>query len=306
MAAEGGNIVRYTYRGGENEVIPDEATHILVQARVVREGAFFRHRNIVEVICHEGVEKIEADAFSYCPSIWRVIMPGVKVIEIGAFYMCNTLAEVACDKLEIIGYGAFCNCDSLRSISLPSARIIQEEAFSACYALTNIKFGSNLEKIEERAFCLCDSLERITIPLKDGLIAADNAFQQCRNLKRVYLIEEEAHGTIAALQLDEWRNDMNEKIDSINQILPNAAAGSRWADGDEEFYDDDDYQGDPGEKAQAIRRWIRLVLDKMFRYKDKHSRLLSEAATTLELALPNNDIVTNDVLPFLQLPYVQL
>jgi hypothetical protein len=53
MAAEGGNIVRYIYRGGENEVIPDEATHILVKARVVREGAFFRHRNIVEVVCHD-------------------------------------------------------------------------------------------------------------------------------------------------------------------------------------------------------------------------------------------------------------
>ena len=80
MAAEGGNfvrnyrgewipVVRFTYTGADDEVIPDEATHILVQARAIRRNAFRNHRNIVEVTCHEDVEKIEEQAFYECRSL---------------------------------------------------------------------------------------------------------------------------------------------------------------------------------------------------------------------------------------------
>ena len=86
---------------------------------------------------------------------------------------------------------------------------------------------------------------------------------------------------------------MNEEIDSINQILPNASAGG-WGD-------DLESEDDPGEKAQTIRRWIRAVLDKIILYQSEHRRLLNEAATTLEVFLPN-DIVMEKVLPFLNLP----
>ena len=70
MAAEGdnnnNNIVRFTYTGrGE---IPDEATHIFVDATVIDYAAFEDHPNIIEVICHERVEKIEGRAFWECPS----------------------------------------------------------------------------------------------------------------------------------------------------------------------------------------------------------------------------------------------
>ena len=47
MAAEGDNIIWFTYTGAEGEVIPDEATHIFVKARVVRERAFYEHQYIV-------------------------------------------------------------------------------------------------------------------------------------------------------------------------------------------------------------------------------------------------------------------
>ena len=52
MAAEGGNTIWFTYTGVDGEVIDEEATHIIVQARVIRREAFDRHPNIVEVICH--------------------------------------------------------------------------------------------------------------------------------------------------------------------------------------------------------------------------------------------------------------
>ncbi len=111
-------------------------------------------------------------------------------------------------------------------------------------------------------------------------------------MKHVDLVEEGAlHETIAALHLEDWRNDINEEIDSINFILPNASAGSS-------SYDDVDV----GEKARVIRGWITSVLEKINYYKAEHERILDqEVATTLELFL-QAEIVMNNVLPFLALP----
>ena len=166
-------------------------------------------------------------------------------------------------------------------------------AFARCNALSSVKFGSKLERIGQVVFKGCPTLERITIPLKDGTITTDNTFTGCESLNHVDLVEgAELRETIAALHFEEWRNDMNEEINSINHILPNTNAGG-W---------DDDIDGyDDGEKAQAIRRWLRSVLGKMIHYKAEHQRILDEAASTLVLALPR-DIVRNNVLPFLELP----
>ena len=65
MAAEGGDIVRFIYTGAEGERIFDEATHITVaeSCTFVRANAFQYHQNIVELVCHSRVEKIEEVAF---------------------------------------------------------------------------------------------------------------------------------------------------------------------------------------------------------------------------------------------------
>ena len=278
MAAEGGNIVRFTYTGAEGEIIPNEATHITVGDGVtfVRADAFWMHRKIVEVICHDRVEKIETSAFRQCHSLRRIIMRGVKIVEEQSFYWCDALRDVECDKLEIIGSYAFGVCYSLRIINLPFARIIEDCAFAACEALADVKFGNELERFEGRAFGRCKSLERITIPLKDGIITDDGIFERCQKFGYVCLVEgAELHETVAALHLGEWRNDMSDEIDSINRILPTADAGCRNEGGDVE----------PGEKALAIRRWIRSVLDKMNHYKAEHQRVLGESTTLLELAI---------------------
>eukprot|EP00577_Skeletonema_sp_RCC1716_P022146 CAMPEP_0113402654 /NCGR_PEP_ID=MMETSP0013_2-20120614/17386_1 /TAXON_ID=2843 ORGANISM="Skeletonema costatum, Strain 1716" /NCGR_SAMPLE_ID=MMETSP0013_2 /ASSEMBLY_ACC=CAM_ASM_000158 /LENGTH=225 /DNA_ID=CAMNT_0000288033 /DNA_START=40 /DNA_END=717 /DNA_ORIENTATION=+ /assembly_acc=CAM_ASM_000158 len=216
-------------------------------------------------------------------------MPGVEVVEGRAYFGCDALTDVECGKLERISEYAFSDCYSLRSINLPFAKIVGEDAFSDT-ALTDAKFGDKLERIEQLAFDDCPNLERITIPLKDGLITRDDTFRGCENLRQVDLVEGPIHETIASLQLEEWRNNMNEEIDAINQILPTVDAG---------FSEEED---DVGEKAQAIRTWIRSVLRKVIHYQAEHQRLLNEeVATTLELAL-SQDIVMNNVLPFLELP----
>ena len=294
MAAEGDHVIRFNYTG--EHVIPRDATHITIDAsvRVIPEDAFRWHRNIVEVICGPNVEKIEARAFNGCQSLRRIIMPGVEVVGGRAFHSCFALMDVECGKLEIIKRFAFGHCTSLSSIDLPSTRIVEGNAFNDCKALKDAKFGSKLETIEEMAFYDCRSLKRITIPLKDGMMNDDDdddIFYGCDNLKHVDLAEGPIHETIAALHFEEWKNDMNEEIDSINQILSTTPAGG---------YNDEGGL-DEGGKARAIRTWIRSVLGKMIHYKAQHQHLLDEAATALQLALPQ-DIVMKNVLPFLELP----
>jgi len=169
-------------------------------------------------------------------------MRGVEVVERYAFAECNALAIVECGKLERIGVGAFDGCESFGSINLPSAKTVGSFAFCDCHALTNVVFGKALESIGRAAFVHCTSLERITIPLKDGIIAADDIFRGCKKLERVDLVEGEVHEIIAALLLEEWKNDMDREMLSINQILSYTPAGNRR---------------DVGGKAQAV---ITIVL----------------------------------------------
>ena len=289
--------MRFIYTGGaEGEVISGGATHITVAeyCTLVRAWVFLLNKIIVEVICHDGVEKIERMAFSECTNLRRLIMPGVKEVEQQAFGDCYALTDVECDKLEIIRLWAFSACTSLRSINLPSARIVEEHTFNYCGALTDVKFGRNLERIEESAFIGCTSLERITIPLKDGIFTDENIFQECGKLKRVDLVEGEVHETIAALHLEEWRNEMNREIDAINWVLPDADAGG-WDD------DDDPVYGNLGEKASTIGGWVIVVLRKINHYKTEHQRMLGEAGSSLQHVLPH-DIVINNILSFLELP----
>jgi hypothetical protein len=135
-------------------------------------------------------------------------------------------------------------------------------------------------------------MKRITIPLKDGLLSTDDIFFACNDLEQVDLIEGDLHETIAALILEDWRDDMKQEIDSINQILPDACAG---------YYDEEEEKWIEGEKTPAIQTWISSVLHKIRHYQTEHQHVLDGAATTLQLALPR-DIVLNNVLPFLELP----
>ncbi len=180
MAAEGNNIRMYIYRGEEGEVIPRDGQIIVIVHKditVILAEAFNGRRNIVEVICHENVEKIEEVAFACCTSLKRAIMPGVKIVEWQAFSYCTALTDVECGKLKIIKELAFNGCGSLRSINLPSVEIVEEKAFASCFALTDVECGK-LEIIKGRAFYCCTSLRSINLPSTE--IVKASAFSECR------------------------------------------------------------------------------------------------------------------------------
>jgi len=92
--------------------------------------------------------------------------------------------------------------------------------------LTEAEFGGGLETIEEGAFVGCQSsLRRIAIPLQDDLFTLNNnerydQFDYCDELEIVELVGS-IHKTISYLRLQIlWRNEMNQEIDRINQVLP--------------------------------------------------------------------------------------
>ena len=282
----------YTFTG---QRVPDHVTHVRIDRalKFVPARSFLVHPNIEEVICHDGVAKIEEEAFKGCPSLRRVIMPGVAVLEKCAFCVhvsmtvgincCGALTYIECDKLESIGEYAFSGCKSLRSVNMPSAATVMRAAFAGCRNLTHASFGKNLESLGALAFHNCRSLKRIALPLRDGIITDDDVFRGCEKLNQVDLVGG-VDEIVAALLLEEWKNDTNEEIDTINRILPNTPYGTIRYD-------------DPGGKAQAIQSWTRSVLRKVIHYKAEHRRYLNMAAA-LEPALPN-DIVLNNILPFL-------
>ena len=293
-------MIAFIYTGAKDQVIPPNATHIFIHKSIRKIPAytFQDHPNIIELICHEGVEKIMWGAFMGCENLKRVIIPGVKIVAMDAFSCCVALTYIECNNVERIGYQAFSYCESLRSINLPSIKAVDRSAFSNCESIVTIGLGKDLNLVKEMAFFSCHHLRRITVPLKNGLFETDDVFMECGDLESIDLIEGAViRDTIAALQLEEWRDDMNYEMHSINEILPEKKAGDQdyyneWGGGEDDVV---------GEKTVAVREWIAIVLGKIIEYKSKHRRLLNETARVLEVNLPNN-VMENCVLPFLDLP----
>jgi hypothetical protein len=265
------NAPAFVYVGGEQEV-PLGVTHAVIDPSVsiVRRRAFI-HRYLVSVIFHDGVEIIEAEAFYNCESLRNIKLLGVREIGERAFQYCPLSDVDFGDKLETVGFSAFQSCNSLRSIKMPTVRSIDMWAFSGCEQLTEAEFGVNLERIGGNTFYNCRKLQRITIPLKSGLFSFDyeenryTQFDECEKLTTIEFVgAERIHKTISSLLMKSWRGEMNQEIDRINRDLPDT---------------------DADEKTNAIRLWIRSVIDRLEHYKAEHSRLLKEHMTLLELAI---------------------
>ena len=276
MADGGGdnNNNVFVYLGGYQEVVFRGVTHAVIDpsVNIVLGGAFNYCRELVSVIFHDGVERIEGGAFAGCRYLsGRIKLLGVREIGDEAFQFCYNLSDVQFgDRLETIGKYAFDGC-SMMSIEIPTVRTLDIEAFSYCEKVEDVEFGVNLETIGIGSFYGCKQLQRIAIPLKDGLFQFDTRqqrytqFDYCDKLTTVDLVGAEGiNNTISSLLIESWRDEMNQEIDRINEELEDT---------------------DADEKANAIRLWIRSVINRFDHYKAEHNRLLKEHMTLLELAV---------------------
>jgi hypothetical protein len=260
--ADGGNDDVFIYMGG-NQRAPRNVTHIRIHksVKIISAWAFNGCRNLVSIEMHDGVEIIETQAFCGCTSLIEIKLPGVRVIREWAFHNCTALESVEFgDKLDAVGFNSF-SWTALRSIKIPKVRTIGNLAFQHCDQLTEVKLSKHLERIGQRVFSNCPRLRCIAIPLKGNLLD-DHVFYGCDNLSTVDLVGG-VHKTFSSLLLDNWRNEMNDEIERINQLLPNTQ-----------------YR-----KTAVIQRWMGVVLERITHYKSEHYALLKEFTTLLELAL---------------------
>ena len=288
------------FTGRDRIPIPDYVKHVIISEELdhVPIWSFGWNSNIESVVGHAGIRTIEKCAFYECTSLSYVDLPGVVEIEEDAFVRCIKLPLVRFPNLEVIGHSAFCDCEGLEFIDLPSVRIVDDSGFQGCTMLECALFGSRLESLGRMVFRECSSFEYVGLPLKAGVIKCDDTFYECRNLVTVRLVEEAVlNETVKCLQLQSWRNSMNLVIGSIFSAISSAHPGGPILTS----------RGNPdllwraGDKARTINRWIRSVLRDVNLYKRYHQEFLEEAATSLNLVLPQ-EIVTTGIIPFLELP----
>jgi hypothetical protein len=104
MAGDDGGDSIFVYLGGE-QVVPNDVTHVRIDrsVKIIPELAFFRHRSLVSVETHVGIEIIGKQAFDGCFSLRGIKLPGVSEIGCMAFNNCRALTDVEFgDKLETI------------------------------------------------------------------------------------------------------------------------------------------------------------------------------------------------------------
>ena len=193
------------YRGRKKDIVLPNGI------KIVGEKAF-ENKKITSVVIPEGVETIEAYAFSSCTSLNSVTLPntikkigehafeickyltnitipeGVETIEAYAFYGCWHLNSVTLpNTIKKIGEYAFYSCDQFTSIVIPEGvETIDAYSLSCCENLKSVALPNTLKKIGKSAFFSCEQLTSIVIP--EGVETIDDdAFSECRNLKSVTL-----------------------------------------------------------------------------------------------------------------------
>ncbi len=131
-----------------------------------------------DVYIPDGIQTIEAGAFSVCAGIEHIFFPGsVTYIGDDAFGYCIGLKSVDFSEgLATIADIAFKECYALESLQLPTTvSDIGEGAFYNCTSLNKVIIPEGVKNIGVGAFASCQQLKNISVP-KSVAIIGDNAF----------------------------------------------------------------------------------------------------------------------------------
>ena len=112
------------YRGLDDEEVPDDATHVIVDnsVTVIKKDAFGSLEDLVSIIMGDSVKKIEKDAFYRCPFLRFVrLSKTLEYIGDHAFYGCGSLEALFLPStVKEIGNETFMYCESLVLLILPN------------------------------------------------------------------------------------------------------------------------------------------------------------------------------------------
>ena len=224
-------LCEYTGKGCS---VPKDVTIVRFHPSVIEVsvGAFRDCKQLREVVCNVGLQKIGKFAFYYCTSLLSIRLPST-VTEIGksAFRSCIQLRDVVFNEgLQKIGGAAFQNCTSLERFKLPSTLTeVDWLSFNSCSNLREVVFHGvprDIAKTKE-AFSNCTSLERFTFPTipnrLDNLIQTGH-WQEIENeVNEVRGVVERSGGelSVSVQTMDRWNNwdAVRRNLDKIVRVI---------------------------------------------------------------------------------------
>jgi len=178
-------IESYTFAGCSNLRRVDFAYRTQENRIILREKAFWRCENLLEIKGKERISHIGKKAFGYCEHLPEISFSSeLRGIEEGAFYNCIGLrkADLSNYKIFELFDQTFYHCNNLETVYLPEQlRRIGQEVFFDCHNLLNIKIPDSVNRIERYAFANCRSLRSLELP-DSGTRIMDHAISGCGNL----------------------------------------------------------------------------------------------------------------------------
>ena len=156
---------------------------------VIGEQAFCGCNKLTGIKMHDGITRIDNDAFKYCPNLSSFhIPPSVQFIGERAFFECRSLLKaIIPEGVTCIAENTFCMCERLMYVSIPnSVETIEDGAFLACWSLTSVMIPDSVKSIKNRAFDSCTALYMLIIPTSVTTIDP-SAFSDCDSLKIIKL-----------------------------------------------------------------------------------------------------------------------
>ncbi len=130
-------------------------------------GNVFYGANVTDIVLHDNIDSVGANAFSACPNLRYNEYGGVQYLgnENNPYLLLvgvidRTVSNIRIhENTKIIGRSAFSDCTNLTNIALPdSVETVGNYAFLNCSSLLSIAFGSGVRSIGYQAFGGCEAL----------------------------------------------------------------------------------------------------------------------------------------------------
>ncbi|MCI8669386.1 MAG: fibronectin type III domain-containing protein [Lachnospiraceae bacterium] len=147
--------------------------------------AFYRTKNLKNVVIPEGVEYIAEEAFAESGLKSIAIPKSLKTIYRRAFADSELTEIILPEHLETLDDQVFLNCTNLKSVVIPGSISTWEKGvFAGCTSLEKVVISEGITEIGYEAFSRCLYLSDVQLPESLQHIGA-SAFKDCYSLKEI-------------------------------------------------------------------------------------------------------------------------
>lgn len=188
--------VHFLYAGEEDCKVPDDVTHIKVDAIEIKESAFANLRKLTAVeISSSGC--IGDEAFWDTTKLRSVALPSsLKIVGKWSFGNCSKLHPPNLPEgLESIGDSAFCGCNFRNMRLPPSIMELHKGTFEFCCKLLSLELPDGIQVIHDYALNGCERLRNLAFPSSisrssstttTASLEYGNVLHGCKDLRQVY------------------------------------------------------------------------------------------------------------------------